>query len=186
MQKKWMNNPELFCSELLKGYLWQLFVGERFRLMGYEVCVPQMSYKGLKHAKEYLNSRDLTVNGKIVEVKSRNYKFTSQDDFPFPTILIETKSGFEGKKDRPVMYVSVCQQNGAMCALDVKKTYNQWSAVKIYDRVRKVSSMTFQCEKGLWESVDSAAEHLIGPASDKNFGPTSVFGNGARWSPSDE
>ena len=185
MQKKWMDNPELFCKELLKGYLWQLFVGERFRLMGYEVHVPQMSYKGLKHAKEYLDSRDLTVNGKIVEIKSRDYTFTSQDDFPFPTILIETKSGYEGKKTKPVMYVNVCQHNGAMCALDVKKTYKQWSARRIWDRVRKVGSMTFECEKGLWETVDSAAERLIGPATAKDFDAACVFGNKASWNPTD-
>jgi len=181
MQKKWMDNPELFCRELLKGYLWQLFVAERFRLCGYDVKSPPMSYQGKDKKEEYADSKDLTVNGHVIEIKSRNYEFTSHLDFPYPTILIDTKAGFEAKKTKPVMFVNVCQLNGAMCALDVKKTFPQWTARRVWDRVRKVGTMTYECEKELWESVDDASERLIGP-SDRLFHPSSVFCHRASWS----
>ena len=158
-----MENKELFTSELLKGYLWQLYVAEQFRQLGAKTvdCPPLAPYKGWKHSKEHANSADIVVNGHIIEVKSRDLVFTSAEDFPFDTVAVETKQGFEAKTDKPVMYVTVCQHNGALIALDVAKTRDEWEVKRRFDTKRRIAVVSFDCRRELWENFAECADRLV-------------------------
>jgi hypothetical protein len=155
-------STELFKSELIKGFLWQLFVADRFRRMGYEVETPDLTYA--KDVSIYANSQDLRINGHIVEVKSRNLAFSCPEDFPYGSALVDTVSGFEKKTDRPEIYAIVSQHNGAIVCIDVKKTFSLWKSAKRYDSVRKFTDNFYECDRELLEELQVVAEIIIGPA----------------------
>jgi len=155
----WFANDELFQKELIKGILWQLYVAERFRQLGCDVDHMDISLKAgpVTDRERFINSKDLIVNGQVIEVKSRNQAFTCADDFPFSTLFIDTKDGFDKKVDKPVLYVCVSQNTGGMCALNVADTYKHWVVEKTWDSVRKIKLTAYACRKEMWTSIDDAA-----------------------------
>ena len=159
----WFKNDSLFKQELIKGVLWQLYVAEKFRHMGYDVERVDVSITTVpeERREEFINSKDLVVNGKLIEVKSRNLDFANHSDFPYSTLFVDTKDGFLKKKDRPAMYVCVSQKTGGLCALDVASTFEKWTVKRTWDTIRKINLVAYECDKSLWESVDDAAKKLL-------------------------
>lgn len=157
--KAWFGNDKLFKQELIKGILWQLYVAEKFRHMGYDVNRIDISMTPgpVEKREDFVNSKDLIAGGKLIEVKSRNVEFTSADDFPYDTLFIDTKDGFDKKKDKPEMYVCVSQITGAACALDVSKTKDLWEVTRTWDTVRKINLVAYAAKKELWMGLESAA-----------------------------
>lgn len=163
----WLKNDALFKAELAKGRKWEAAVGKRFRELGCDVAAEyhEFNLTGEEAAKsdEVANTVDLWVNGHIVEVKSRNNNFTCAADFPYPTIAIDTKSGFDRKRRKPVVYVCVSQKTGCMTALDVKETHQHWEEFKGFDRVRRIPWVSYVCHKKYWETLEDVVERVLVP-----------------------
>jgi len=161
----WLKNEELFRSELAKGRKWEAEVGKRFVELGCNVTAEQYEFDmtGEEAAKsdEVANTVDLWVNGHIVEVKSRAHGFNSAEDFPYPTIAIDTKSGFDRKRDKPVVYVCVSQKTGCMTGLDVQKTREHWEEFKGWDRVRRIPWTSYVCHKRHWEDLVVLVDRIL-------------------------
>ena len=158
----WFANTKLFQQELIKGVLWQLYVAERFRQLGCDVDHMDLNIKAgpVTEREKFINSKDLIVNGNVIEVKSRNQEFSCADDFPFDTLFIDTKDGFDRKVDKPTLYVCVSQKTGGMCALNVHDTKKHWQVEKTWDTVRKIRLTAYACRKEMWLSMEEAAAYL--------------------------
>lgn len=152
--KRWLENDELFRSELAKGRGWEAHVARELSASGLSVRVPDCDLDSIECKKERrkaaIDSVDLYVNDLVIEVKSRNYLFTCSDDFPFQTVAIDTKDGFKKRAIKPDVYISVCQKNGCMIALDVFGTRSEWVVSKRFDTVRRISVTSYDCCKSLW------------------------------------
>ena len=155
--KKWFANKELFQQELAKGKKWEAIVAQELEAAGFNVTIPNCELDSIEcdaeRRKAAANSVDMYVDGRIIEVKSRNYRFTCADDFPFETIAVDTKDGFDRKADKPVVYICVSQHTGDMIALDVEKTREHWVVSKRFDTVRKIPVVSYDCHKKWWGSV---------------------------------
>lgn len=161
--KEWFANDKLFKSELAKGRKWQLFVADRIRDLGYDAVVPDsVPYGGQAKAINFINEPDILVGDVVIEVKSRSYQFTCAADFPFDTIGVDTKKSFDGKTDKPLIYVCVCQNSGSMTALDVQKTRKHWVEKRRFDRVRNIPVVSLDCHKDYWEDLETVCRRILG------------------------
>lgn len=158
----WFKNDKLFQQELIKGILWQLYVAEKFRQLGCDVERMDLSLKAgpVEEREKFINSKDLIVNGHVIEVKSRNQAFNGADDFPYDTLFVDTKDGFDRKVDKPSFYVCVSQLTGGMCALNVDESFKHWKTTKTWDTVRKISLTAYECHRDVWVTVEEAAKVL--------------------------
>ena len=162
--KEWFANKELFTKELAIGRKWQEYVADKLRELGYVAEVPEaVPYEGQEKAGNFIDEEDILVNGLVIEVKSRAYKFTCAADFPFETIAVDTKKSFDGKTRKPVLYVCVCQETGAICALDVAKTRDSWVITRRFDRKRGIPVVSYDCHRDLWEELEPVCERILGP-----------------------
>lgn len=159
--RNWMANRGLFLSELAKGRKWEEYVASELKKLGYGVILPEVGEYEMPHDPKYANAHDMSVGGRIVEVKSRNLSFTDADSFPFGTIFVKTKASYDAMTDKPAMCVVVSQITGAMLALDVQATEKLWKPVRFFDRVRKIHTTAYECEKGRWEDVDAVAKRVL-------------------------
>jgi hypothetical protein len=58
--------------------------------------------------------QDLIVNGRVLEVKARDVYFTTPQDYPYSTVLLDTVDGYNAKAEKPHGYVIVSALTGAM------------------------------------------------------------------------
>lgn len=160
---QWLNNKELFQKELITGTLWQCYVAEMFRQKGFDVLVPNLNLivgKINDDGESYINSKDLLVDGNIIEVKSRNLEFSCNSDFPFETVFIDTRQGYDAKTDKPVLYVCVSQKTGAIITLDVGKSFKHWKVERTWDSVRKINLVAYVCHRDIWMDIDGGVAIL--------------------------
>lgn len=160
--RRWMANKELFLAELAKGRKWELYVANYLKSIGFEAIVDHSGGYDMPHDPKYANSHDISVNGKIVEVKSRNLHFNGVESFPFATIYVKTKASYDAMTDKPTMCVVVSQITGAMMALDVKRSFETWKPVRFFDSVRKIHTTAYECAKTEYEDVEGCAKRLLG------------------------
>ena len=172
----WFENDDLFFKECREGQRWQEFVGRYLNAKGVQVHVEELSFRdnpNVSHysdheasrwslarekmkiaRKEYVNTKDILVlPSAILEVKSRNLSFTSPKDFPFNTVIIDTVSGYEQKNPKPRLYISVSRNTGCIIATSGVSS-DKWSKRKIYDKVRNIWEINYECAIKNWRHID--------------------------------
>jgi len=172
----WFENDELFFKECQKGQKWQEYVGNYLKKQGIKVDVAELSFRDNPNVadysddeagrwavarkkmdtarKEYVNTKDITIlPDRVVEVKSRNLRFTSPDDFPFKTVIIDTFSGYNQKDPKPRLYVTVSQKTGAMIATNGWDSKN-WLKQRRFDGIRKIWEVNYECPIDYWKPID--------------------------------
>lgn len=153
----WTNKK--FRAELMKGYLWQLYVAQIFRENGYEVSVPPLTHG---NAKDFKDEEDILVAGQVVECKSRNLEFSCAEDFPYDTVLVDTVESWESKTRKPIMYVCISQLTGAIIALDVAKNRKNWTETTLWDSVRRYRVHSYEAPRQCWGPLEIIAKRLLG------------------------
>lgn len=156
----WMQNKELFASELAQGNHWE----ERARVglikMGHDVQIGDESHiddaLSLQESREKFKDQvDLIVNGFIVEVKSRNYAFTCPDDFPFPTVGTETMSSWLRRIRKPDFYLSISKPTRRGIVLDTRgQTPADWECIGFFDKKRRIADRMYAVCKHKWLRVE--------------------------------
>ena len=173
----WFQNDELFFRECREGHKWQTYVGEYLKAQGLPVVIAEQTFRGNPNVSEYTdeeakrwaaarqksemarteytNAPDLLVCSKVVEVKSRDLKFTKPDDFPFSQIFVDTVDGYERKERKPALYVCVSQITGAMiCALGKKADH--WTKLKVRDSKRQLPVLNYAMSWRYWHPIEWA------------------------------
>lgn len=145
---KWSENNELFIKELTEGFMWQSIPMIFFKLNGFDVQMPELEIReeSIKNAKKYFNSKDLFVNGKRIEIKSRNESFMSAESFPYETAMVDTVKKFTGREDKPIAYIMISRKTGAMLWVDASR-YKDWKIIERFDHVRKFREKFFVVDK---------------------------------------
>lgn len=156
----WSENDDLFFSQLREGFEWQKLAKLFFELHGLRVEMPELTIRdSIENAGAYISSKDLIVNGETIETKSRNESFTYPLSFPYKTLLVDTVSGFDGKKTKPLAYVFISRPTGSMICL-MSETSNQWQKEKKFDRVRKITDEFYVADRKLCTCLDELIEVL--------------------------
>jgi hypothetical protein len=156
----WSENDDLFFSQLKEGFEWQKLPKLFFELHGLKVEMPELTIRhSIKDAGAYLSSKDLIVNGQTIETKSRNEAFTYPLSFPYKTLFVDTVSGFDGKKQKPLAYVFISRPTGSLICL-MTSTISSWTIEEKFDRMRKITDKFYLADKKLCTTLDELVEAL--------------------------
>lgn len=159
----WMNNDKLFKSEIKNGHKWELFVADYFRKCGLDVAVNEQRVRpNVEKRAQYSDNGDIICNGHMIEIKSRRVKFTSPDDFPYPTLFVESCYRWRKKNPKPSALVCVSQETGKMIAIGPHEIarYNDWEIVNKYDRVKGGSYDYYVLPKSRWHKINRLIDWL--------------------------
>ncbi|MCK9567628.1 hypothetical protein M0R72_01600 [Candidatus Pacearchaeota archaeon] len=160
MTTNWAENDELFFSQLKEGFEWQKLPKLFFELHGLKVEMPELTIRdSIADAGAYMSSKDLIVNGQTIETKSRNEAFTYPLSFPYKTLFVDTVSGFDGKKKKPLAYVFISRPTGSLICL-MTSTISSWTIEEKFDRVRKITDRFYLADRKLCTTLDELVEAL--------------------------
>ncbi len=129
-----------YASSFAKGHAFNVFVADILTYFGVpDVKVPEMTdaTNPAETRDKTINEKDVIVGDLVLEVKSRNLKFDSFDDFPYEKVLIDTVHGYESKAIKPFAYVIVSQITGKMFAISNASKSN-WTVGDVHDPHRNV------------------------------------------------
>jgi hypothetical protein len=130
--RHWVPNYSLerFVERLAGSHAWAQDVADKLKAAGVAASVsPYAVRDGVKDIARFARDEtDLVLEGSGlgIEVKSRAQAWTSGDDFPFPTMFVDTYSGYLLKRKRPLAYVCVSQVKGTMSVIPTY-TSAHWS-----------------------------------------------------------
>ena len=142
MNVPWSQNDALFKTLVTEGHAWQALPYIFLRLQGFDVDMPDLSIRAdISKADAWLETYDLKVGNKLIEVKSRPFGFTSPTDWPaarLPAFLDITKK-WDAKTVKPFAYVFISKPTGAMVATcAMAGAEGRWGRKRCWDRVRKI------------------------------------------------
>lgn len=149
-QPRWIENDELARRETEKGWKWQRFVANFFEAQGLTVDLPPYTWrKSVEDIKDYSDSRDMTVAGQRIEVKSRNLLFNSiAMTFPFERAFVDTVRSYDHYKVKPIAYIFVSQLTGAMLATVGKEVASYtWKVEEKYNAVRQITDKFYTVDR---------------------------------------
>jgi len=172
--QNWLDNHELFYSELLKGVKYQKVLEQKILESGIIVHSSKFCYnfdlkadesqytewmksrKDIESTrKEYSEKEEDVIIGQnkiLCECKSRDLNFINVSSFPFSDIFIDTVYGYEKKKIKPAYTFCISQKTKAIIYLDTSiENKNKWQKKSIFDKKRGISEMNYSAPKSLWK-----------------------------------
>lgn len=153
-----------FVDRLSKAFLWQEEVASYLRRHGIECETPKnetLYPRGEQYDKIRKTFWDIKVfDGRFqIEVKAIGYKFTTEKNFPFNPIMIETCEGFDGRPVKPVAYVNVCKET--RCAIWIPlSSRSAWTKARRVDQERQIESEYYMCPLSYAKSIGDLAERF--------------------------
>lgn len=167
----WFADTELFVSQLREGHEFAELVAERLRGRGIAARVTPMEIRSdIDDRHRFADEHDLTVGRHRdirIDVKSRNLAFTDAADYPYPTALVDTVSGWEAKTYKPAAIVLVSQITRAMVVVP-RSTEGSWTIRRRSDRVRRIDDRFLEVSTALLRPFDELVrwiERVDVPAS---------------------
>jgi hypothetical protein len=159
----WFDNDELFRRELAEGHAYANYVADRMRQQGLRVEVTPMQWRDtIADRKRFSDEFDLMVGVRRpcrVDVKSRRLSFSGPDDYPWPTALVDTVSGFDAKANKPAAIVLVSQETAALAVIR-GSTESDWMVRRRFDKVRRIEDEFYEVRRELLASFDDLLEWL--------------------------
>lgn len=161
----WSMNDNLFKELLSRGHAWQALPYMFLTLNGFTVEMPELSIRDdITQAGAWIESCDLIVNNDaIIEVKSRDFAFTSSTDWPSNRLpaFVDTKKKWDAKQEKPFGYIFISTKTGSMvstCA--TYEASRRWSTVEQFDRIRKIKETFYTVTAEHLVSMDKLVEAL--------------------------
>lgn len=155
MTVPWSQNDALFKKLVTEGHAWQALPYIFLRLQGFDVDMPDLTIRDdISKAGAWLETYDLRIGGRLIEVKSRPFAFTNSQDWPanrLPAFLDTTKK-WDAKTTKPFAYVFVSKATGGMVTTcSTSDAQGRWGKKRCRDRVRKIQE----------EFYTVSREHLV-------------------------
>jgi hypothetical protein len=162
----WSQNDALFKKLVSEGHAWQALPYVFLRLQGFNVEMPDLTIReDISKAGAWLETYDLRVGERLIEVKSRPFIFTNPRDWPVPRLpaFLDTTKKWDAKTVKPFAYVFVSKPTGAMVATCATSTaQGRWGKQKCWDRVRKFHEEFYTVERSHLVTMDKLAAALKG------------------------
>ena len=161
--KPWIENDELACSEMRKGWYWQKVIGAYFEAHGLPVVLDPFRFRETRaDIPEFRDTPDLLVAGERIEVKSRNLKFWTPATFEYARPLVDTVSSYDAYEEKPLAYVFVSQTTGAWICTPGRRpdAVARWTIEEHYDAVRRIDDMFYTVPRSLCGTPAPLLAHL--------------------------
>lgn len=164
----WLQNDALFLQELQKGRRFELMLALQLLEQGLIVQAPtQINTDPKRDRSDYLQQHDLIVSPhwaarpRVLEVKSRDLKFTCPQDYPYESAYVDTLAGWKRKDPKPVEIVIVSQITGSavVCPVSSQKV---WRIQEFHDFQRQISDRAWTVPRDELKSFDELVRWLHG------------------------
>jgi hypothetical protein len=137
----WFENDNLFFAELEKGHRYAAEVYRRLKILGIDATVPPHSKRiHIEDRDLYDDETDIIIPGTppyFIEVKSRDLVFECAHDFPYGTAFVDTVSGWDRKRPKPIAVVLISQVTLGMAVIK-GSTRPTWTVEQAYDHTRQI------------------------------------------------
>lgn len=157
MTPDWFDNDDLFFEQLRDGHLQAERVADVLRTAGLPVVVTPMEVRArVEERGAFADEYDLLVGARRpcpVDVKSRKLYFTGPDDFPYPTALVDTASGWEQKRRKPLAVVLISQSTGGLAVIRPSGA-SQWTRQRRFDNARRIHDVFLEVERERLATMD--------------------------------
>ena len=141
---------DLFLQELEIGSKWAEHAAKELNANGILCKATEM-----RVAQSEAEVQEFTENDQDVvlldgsghfEVKSRRLSFTNYLNYPYDTVFLDTVSGWEQKKTKPLAFLIVSQETGAIIVVPTN-TYSEWETTTAFDRIRKFTDTWYTAHR---------------------------------------
>lgn len=107
------------------------------------------------------NDKDIILpNGDVIEVKEINQRFTGEpSSWPFREVIVDTYSGYEAKKVKPIAYIFVSKQTKALLSMPTEKPRG-WKVVKKWDQYRRIHEDFYFAPTSMLRPIEALVEYL--------------------------
>lgn len=152
----WFENDELFIRELTEGHQYAHLVADLLTCRGLAVeLTPMIVRSSIEARRDFADEYDIKVGERrpaIIDVKSRRLRFTGHADYPYPTALVDTVSGWSAKTHRPDAIVLVSRETHGLAVIPTTRTESSWTTVHRFDRVRGIVDCFYEIDRRLLRS----------------------------------
>jgi hypothetical protein len=107
--------------------------------------LPNKLRPDVKVRHKYYDQGDIEITMKV-EVKHRGFDFTTQADYPYPTILIDKAYNIR-QKIKDLYAYAILSKSGEACAFVLKSTRKHWRKVEKFDNVAKENAVFYEVPK---------------------------------------
>jgi len=159
---EWLGNDELFKSQLGIGHKYSSLVADALRDHNLFVEVTPMVVRDTIQDRDLFNDEyDLLVAGRRrIEVKSRDVNFTDDPGlYPWPTIYVYSKRGWNAKKTLPVAVVLISQHTEAKIVIPTSSS-GTWKEKMTRDNVRNIEYAVLVADRSVCKTFVELAEWL--------------------------
>ncbi len=140
---EWIADDEGFRRQLTTGHRWQRYVAERLRAEGLVVHESPLSFRhDFDDRHRYRNEADLVVGDQRLEVKSRDRRFWSPADYPYPTALVDTVDKWDARDPEPLALLLVSQKTRTILVVPAS-TKEHWIEETHFDRFRQFDEVFY-------------------------------------------
>lgn len=163
-----MKSTETLYADWKTGNYYACYVRAGFMMRGLSTRMPKPVFR--KTMDEIPNFTkgdvDLTVEGFVIEVKSRKLDFKKPQDIPAKKadLNIDTIEGWDAKERKPFFVINISQITKRQIWLDVKSTRSKW--IKAYDVPTRNRDGTwdrqnlYRCHKMHWRPIEELYDLL--------------------------
>lgn len=147
-----------FRHELERGQATEDVIAADLETLGFPVergLVEYLSEREAVIAGSLTNEPDLRVAGRRLEVKGRDLRFTSREDYPFPTAFVGRKSRWDRRSDGVLAVILVSTCTGARVVAYVADR-DEWLVEACFDRITRRDELSYACPRdrlGTWSGL---------------------------------
>ena len=138
-------NDPTFVADLLESneHVWR--VARWLSDLGYNVTVKPLSIRpDVSQMGQYSDNGDLEITQRI-EVKRRpGIDFSSPDDFPYPTVIVDVAHAWDKARPKPYGYV-ILNASATACLVVKGDTAHLWQKLRKWDRAKQRERTFYEC-----------------------------------------
>jgi hypothetical protein len=158
-----LKTDEEFISNLKKSVKPVTLIAEYLKSKGFKVEVPEQiigaTFKDRQKLRDKGDILLFEANGQVynpplrVEVKGLSKHFTSMEDFPYDTIIIDEEYKVKkGKIETLYKYYIVSDDFKTIASIDAS-TFPQWFILEKFDRKERDKCKFYVCDKKYWTFI---------------------------------
>lgn len=124
-----------FVNELVESQKAVDVTAAWLRRLGFSVKVPDLRIRAdTTQRYDFQDQGDLFYRERL-EVKRRSLDFTSADDYPYPSVIIDECYKWDRAHPKPAAYI-ILNQARTHAAVVKRSTFRQWHKIQRHDKGR--------------------------------------------------
>lgn len=109
------------------------------------VVQPTFERPEAKQASIYADNGDLAILQRVEVKHRRSVHFTSKEDFPYPTVIVDVCHSFDNANPKPFVYIILNAAMDGALIVDPSRTRHRWTKSEKHDRFKGRERSFYEC-----------------------------------------